>query len=95
MDNEEILECEDCNIEYTEIEEPAEEPVKKWALRDRLRSRALWAAMAGLLITVLSAFDVWECIGIDEPKLQAIFTSVGTLLAAFGVFNDPTSRERF
>jgi uncharacterized membrane protein len=99
---EENTECGECEITYTNAEpaEPAapEEPEKKehkWALRDRLRSRALWAALAGLLVTVLSAFDIWDAIGITAPQLQGILTAMGAVLAAFGVFNDPTERDRF
>jgi len=82
------------NIAPEAPEEP-KEPESKWALRDRLRSRALWAALAGLLITILGAFDVWDAIGITEPELKGILTAIGSLLAAFGVFNDPTERTRF
>lgn len=93
---EENTECEECEITYTNVEqEEPGAPEKKWALRDRLRSRALWAALAGLLVTVLSAFDVWGAIGITAPQLQGILTAIGAVLAAFGVFNDPTERERF
>ena len=92
----ENTDCGECEITYTNL--APEEPEKtdgKWALRDRLRSRALWAALAGLLITILSAFDVWDAIGITAPQLQGILTAIGAVLAAFGVFNDPTERERF
>lgn len=92
-------ECEECEITYTNLapEEPEkqEKQESKWALRDRLRSRALWAALAGLLVTVLSAFDAWEYIGITAPQFQGILTAIGAVLAAFGVFNDPTSKGRF
>ena len=67
----------------------------KWALRDRLRSKALWASIAGLIVVLFGAFDLWDKCGITQPELQAIFTAVGAVLTAFGVFNDPTSRERF
>ena len=67
----------------------------KWALRDRLRSKALWAAVAGLIVVICSAFDLWDKLGVTQPELQAIFTAVGAVLTAFGVFNDPTSRDRF
>lgn len=94
--------CGECEITYTNAapEEPeaSEEPEKqenKWALRDRLRSRALWAALAGLIITLLGAFDVWDAIGITAPQIKEILSAMGAVLAAFGVFNDPTERDRF
>lgn len=76
--------------------EPEKAPVAgKWALRDRLRSEVLWAAIVGCIITVLSAFDVWGKIGITADGFREIAASVGAVLAAFGVFNDPTNREGF
>lgn len=67
----------------------------KWALRDRLRSKVLWAALLGCVITICSAFDLWSKIGITADCFREIAASVGAVLAAFGVFNDPTSREAF
>ena len=67
----------------------------KWALRDRLRSRVLWAALAGCLMTVCSGFGVWERLGITAGGFREIAAAVGAVLAAFGVFNDPTNREGF
>ena len=82
-------------MENNEIVETGKEIESKWALRDRLRSKALWAAVAGLIVVICSAFDLWDKIGITQPELQAIFTAVGAVLTAFGVFNHPTSRDRF
>ena len=67
----------------------------KWDLRGRLRSRVLWAAIAGCIMTILSAFDVWDKIGITAQGFSEIVAAIGAVLAAFGVFNDPTSREVF
>lgn len=76
---------------------PQEEtkPQGKWALRDRLRSKVLWAAVLGCLMTVGSAFDLWSRLGITAEGFREIAASVGAVLAAFGVFNDPTNREGF
>ena len=82
-------------MENNEMVETGKEIESKWALRDRLRSKALWAAVAGLIVVICSAFDLWGKFGITQPELQAIFTAVGAVLTAFGVFNDPTSRDRF
>lgn len=71
------------------------EKPKKWALRDRLRSKVLWVAVIGCVITLFSALNLWERIGITAEGFREIAASVGAVLAAFGVFNDPTSREAF
>ena len=86
--------CEKFNEVYEETSQ--KEPAKnKWALRDRLKSKVLWAAVIGCIITVISAFDAWQYIGIDANGFREIAASVGAVLAAFGVFNDPTNKEGF
>ncbi len=81
--------------ESAPVEPEPEKPVNKWALRDRLRSKVLWAAVVGCIITVISAFDAWQYIGIDADGFREIAASVGAVLAAFGVVNDPTNKEGF
>lgn len=86
--------CEKFNEVYEETSQ--KEPAKnKWALRDRLRSKVLWVAVVGCIMTVISAFDAWQYIGIDANGFREIAASVGAVLAAFGVFNDPTNKEGF
>ena len=67
----------------------------KWAWKDRLRSKVLWAAIVGCVMTVFSAFDVWSRLGVTAEGFREIAAAVGAVLAAFGVFNDPTNREGF
>ena len=74
---------------------PKQPETNRWALRDRLRSKVLWAAVIGCIMTVFSAFGVWERIGITADGFREVVASVGAVLAAFGVFNDPTERGRF
>ena len=81
------------NVAYENSEDPV--PVSKWALRDRLRSKVLWAAVVGCIMTVFSALHIWEKIGITAEGFSEIVAAVGAVLAAFGVFNDPTNREGF
>ena len=96
------------NIDFTQSEtektevfnanyenEPEPVPVNKWALRDRLRSKVLWAAVVGCIMTIFSAFHLWDKIGITAEGFSEVVAAVGAVLAAFGVFNDPTNREGF
>lgn len=98
----ENTECEECEITYTnaEQEEPAEpeKPEKqenKWALRDRLRSKAAWSSFIGAITLVISAFNLWDSIGITQWQFKVTVTAIGTVLTAFGIWNDPTSKGRF
>ena len=87
---------EEFNQQYENAPAP-EQPitVSRWALRDRLRSRVLWAAVIGCVMTVFSVFGVWEKIGVTAEGFSEIAAAVGAVLAVFGVFNDPTNREGF
>lgn len=67
----------------------------KWALRDRLKSKVLWAAVVGCIMTIFSAFGLWDKIGITAAGFSEVVAAIGAVLAAFGVFNDPTNREGF
>lgn len=81
--------------EKYENEPKAEPHVSKWALRDRLRSKVLWAAVVGCIMTIFSAFGLWEKLGITAEHFSEVVAAVGAVLAAFGVFNDPTNKEGF
>ena len=90
------LRAEDFNEIYESSPvEPKQETVSKWALRDRLRSRVLWAAVAGLIVVVVSEFGLWEKIGITSEGFCQIVEALGAVMAAFGILNDPTNREGF
>lgn len=73
--------------EYREANEPKPQ--------NRLRSWAAWSAVAGLIGVLLTAFGVWEKIGISSDLFDTIVAAVGTVLTAFGVFNNPTNKEGF
>ena len=78
-----------------EPEDQKPESVNKWSLRDRLRSKVLWASLIGCLITVFSVFGVWQKIGISSEQFSDVVGAVGGVLAAFGILNDPTERGMF
>ena len=44
---------------------------------------------------ILEATGVFCKIGLDGDEWDAIITSVGTVLAAFGIVNNPTSKNNF
>ena len=71
--------------------EETSEPVRQ----NRFKSKALWASIIGLIVTVFSVFNVWQKIGIDSEAFSAIVAAVGSVLSAFGIFNDPTNKEGF
>ncbi len=78
--------------------EPEPEPKKtanRWALRDRLRSKVLWAAVVSELISI--GYNLYQCIqyGFTENLLKMIAMSLLGILTIFGILNDPTNKEGF
>ena len=61
--------------------------------QNRLRSWALWVALLGLFGLICQSTGLFEAIGLDSEEWSAIVTSVGTVLAAFGIINNPTSAD--
>ena len=81
------------NTAYENSTEPV--PVNKWALRDRLRSKVLWAAVVSELISI--GFNVYQCIkyGFTPSLVEMIVMSILGILTIFGILNDPTNKEGF
>ena len=68
---------------------------EKRALKDRLRSKVLWAAVIGAVIQIITLLGLWDKIGITSEVFKGITVAVGAVLEAFGVFNNPTDRNAF
>ena len=65
------------------------------AMKDRLKSWAVWTSVLGALAVILNAFGVFEKIGIDSTGFDTIVNSVGSVLIAFGILNNPTDKSNF
>lgn len=63
--------------------------------QNRWKSWALWVSVLGLLGLILQTAGVFEKIGLDSEEWSTIVTSVGTVLTAFGIVNNPTDKESF
>ena len=63
--------------------------------QNRFKSWALWLSVAGALWGILSAFGVTEKMGIDETSFKKIVDSIGAVLIAFGICNNPTDKQNF
>lgn len=60
---------------------------------NRFKSWALWVGVAGALWTLLAAFGVTEKIGITNETWNLILNSIGAVLVAFGIVNNPTDKK--
>ncbi len=63
--------------------------------QNRFKSWALWVSVAGALWVILSAFGVPEIIGLTSESFNAILDSIGAILIAFGIVNNPTDKKSF
>lgn len=60
--------------------------------QNRWKSWALWTSLAGAMWLILSTFGVPELIGITSAQFEVVLDSVGAILVAFGIVNNPTSK---
>ena len=81
------------NANYENCTEP--EPVKRWAMRDRLRSRVLWVSVIAELVKIAEEIYTWIKYGFTPGGLEVILLAVCMILTIFGILNDPTNREGF
>ena len=68
---------------------------KKLCIRERLKSWAVWVSVLGAVGVILNSLGVFEKIGIDNAAFDVIVNSVGTILIAFGILNNPTDKNCF
>ena len=61
--------------------------------RNRFKSWALWAGIAGAIWLILSALGVPEKIGMANETFNTIVSAVGTILTLLGIVNNPTDAK--
>ncbi len=61
--------------------------------QNRFKSWALWVSVAGAVWTILTAFGLTEAIGITNETWNTLLNCVGGILIAFGIVNNPTSKD--
>ena len=63
--------------------------------QNRFKSWALWLSVAGAVWTILSAFGLPQMLGLEEGTFKTVIDSVGAILIAFGICNNPTDKLNF
>ena len=58
----------------------------------KYKSWALWVGVAGAVYVILNAFDL---VPIDEPTWNILLNAIGAILMAFGIVNNPNSKDSF
>lgn len=63
--------------------------------QNRWKSWALWTSLAGAIWLILSTFGLPELIGITNEQFNIVLDAIGSILVAFGIVNNPTSKNSF
>ena len=61
----------------------------------RYRSKAAWASLFALIGLLLGTFGVYELIGISGTQYETIADTLLSCMVAFGILNNPTSKDSF
>ena len=78
-------------MENEELELTGNEPVPQ----PRWKSWVVWVSVLGTLWTIANAFGLTEKIGITEGAFKDVVDSIGVILTAFGILNNPTDKAHF
>ena len=64
-------------------------------MQNRLRSKVAWVAVASLVGFLLGNYGLYDAIGLTNETFQQLVNLLFAVLAAFGVFNNPTDNQKF
>ena len=64
-------------------------------VQSRWRSKAAWVALLAIVGFVLGNWGLFDKIGLTNESWQQLVELVLAGMAAFGVFNNPTSKDTF
>ena len=64
-------------------------------MQNRFRSKAAWASVATLVLFTLKTYGLFAPIGLTEDSFKELTTLIFAVALAFGVFNNPTSKDSF
>ena len=63
--------------------------------QNRWTSWIAWLTLLPIIIILGDSYGLWNVINMDADTFTKLFMSVGALLVAFGIFNDPTNKTNF
>lgn len=98
MDEEKIVECDECEIHYSDEDDKmthyaSAEEKAELSKQSRWRSPMVWGAIFGLIVAIITSTGIADKIGIDNVALKVILTALGEALAAAGIINNPTRKD--
>ena len=63
--------------------------------QNRFKSWVAWLTLLPIIIILGDSYGLWDVIRMSSDTVTKLFMSIGALLVAFGIFNDPTDKENF
>jgi uncharacterized membrane protein len=63
--------------------------------QSRWTSKAAWASLLGFVGLILCNFGLYDKLGITADTWQTLVNALLSVLVAFGIFNDPTSKDTY
>ncbi len=64
-------------------------------MQNRLRSRVAWVALFAIIGFALGNWGLFDRLGLTDETWKTLVELMLAALAAFGVFNNPTSSDTF
>ena len=63
--------------------------------QNRFRSLYAWGTLLPVLIILGNSYGIWDFIKMDGDTFTKLFMSIGALLVAFGIFQNPSDKDNF
>ena len=63
--------------------------------QNRFKSKAAWVAVAALMLFILKNYGLLASVGLTENSFKELTNLMLAVISAFGIFNDPTTKDSF
>ena len=63
--------------------------------QNRFKSKAAWVAVAALMLFILKNYGLLAPVGLTENSFKELTNLIFSVISAFGIFNDPTTKDSF
>ena len=63
--------------------------------QNRWTSKVAWLTLLPVIVLLGDTYGLWDFIKMSGDNFQKIYIGILAVLVAFGIFNDPTSKDQF
>ena len=64
-------------------------------MHNRYRSPVAWATVASLVLLILKNYNLLPALNMTDEVFNKMTDLIFAVLVSFGIFNDPTSRDKY